>query len=242
MARASADFEPWKPRSPLLRARLGVLFATIGVALEFIGGSCLNHTSFFTTSISEATFETVDPNDASSSLSGEWFVQPELAGGCARHKGIIMTCVGSSSLFVGLLFILCRRVHAAMGVFTRFALDAFCFGFVLTIVGAGCMEAAPCKRCPRVDPAGCNWIDGVVMVFAGSFLLSCMSGVPSILSVVMARYPEIARRSGFMVGFWTFTVSCVMFSLGIFCETDNLFSVDQCHDLGKWSPRQGVHG
>jgi hypothetical protein len=166
-ATAVASLE-WVPYSPKLRWRLGFWLGLIGVLLEFLGGQCINHTGLFSVSGSDDAFALIGYGDVSlndtfisSGFDTHFATQFDSGAGCDRYKGVIMVCVGSASLFIGILFYLCEKTTTFLDVCLFFARDAFMFGFVLTVVGSGCMEVAECKRCPREAPAGCNWMDGV---------------------------------------------------------------------------------
>ena len=105
-----------------------------------------------------------------------------------------MVVVGSSSLFIGLLFYFCKRAATFVQVCLMFARVAFMFGFWLTAVGTGCMEVAECKRCSRAESAplslnpsaGCNWGDGVIMVFVGLLLSLALASAPPSLPVSLS--------------------------------------------------------
>jgi hypothetical protein len=229
----------WVPESPTLRWWLGLWLGLIGLVLNIVGISCINHTLFFSVSGSGDSFATIGLNDTF--LSDQFAAHLEFEEGCERYKGVIMVTVGSSSLFIGILFYLCEKASTFVDVCLYFTGDAFAFGFALTLVGSGCMEMHnDCKRCPRAEPAGCNWTDGVVMVFVGLWLAIAMAAVPYIWYTLWKYYPEVVKQRTFQIGAAVWLVGVLLFVPGLLCESDNMYGVDRCQTKGrlwnhKWS-------
>ena len=239
-AKEAALHADWVPHSPRMRTRLGSLFVTVGVTLEFLGGSCINEAFLFGPDGAASTLGVIGLSNGS--IVADHLTTTFDGGGCERHKGIIMVTVGSSSLFIGLLFLACRQADEGIQIFHRFACNALVFAVTLLISGTSCMKTASCKgsSCPGTNPfraeTGCNWNDGAILVFTGSCIISFMSLIPWILSMLTRRYPEIIRKTGFAVGFGLVAVCAVVSTVGHLCQMDSLFRVHECQSRGLWRP------
>ena len=61
--------------------------------------------------------------------------------GCPRHRGIILICVGSSTLFSAILLLFGRKATTSIHLWTVCALDVFLFGAIVAGVGTdGCHD------------------------------------------------------------------------------------------------------
>jgi len=167
----------------------GVLFVLMGIVLCSLGGMCLNG------DLGDGEIPCANHTRHTGPHSS---VTVATCASCEHRSGVIMTCVGASALFVGLMFLSCRSVSTALSVFWRFAKTTFVFGVVVASVGGACMND-DLAGVDRDQGPGCDWLDGVVMFIVGWSLVG-LSIVPSVVVWLDINYPDVARTKPFILG------------------------------------------